>query len=120
MKDLGVHFSSNSKQGEHIRNICKSAYVMINMLFRCFVYADLDILVTAFRSYVRPLLEYCTPVWSPGLLANIDELESVQRYFTRRLFARLKLQPQNYIERLSFLELEPLERRRLINDLVMC
>ena len=66
-------------------------------------------------SYVRPLLEYNTPVWSPFLLGDITKIEKVQRNFTRRLpgFGEL-----SYGERLDRLNLEYLEERRIRFDLV--
>ena len=51
----------------------------------------------------------------------IDETESVQRYFTNRLFTRklYGLRKLSYFSRLKILGLETLEHRRLINDLVL-
>ena len=68
--------------------------------------------------YVRPVLEYCTCVWSPYLLEDIRKIESVQRYFTRsrRLFPK---NSYSYNERLFLLNLESLESRRLKYDLKM-
>ena len=57
-----------------------------------------------------------------GLLTwpkDIDSIECVQRYFTRRLIARCGLPPCAYVDRLILLQLEPLEVRRLRFDLVM-
>lgn len=38
--------------------------------------------------YVRPLLEYGTPVFGPTRVENIELLEKVQNNFTRELFLR--------------------------------
>ena len=81
--------------------------------YSCFTYCLL------YCTYVRPILEYSSQVWSPCLLLDIDTLERVQRYFTRRLFARAAIEQANYQDRLSYLKLEPLELRRLKSDLVM-
>ena len=64
----------------------------------------------------RPILEYCTPVWSPYLLHDFNKIESVQRYFTRRLFPGQQL---TYTERLSLTNLDFLESRRIKFDLLM-
>jgi len=40
---------------------------------------DTETLVRAFITYVRPLLEYCTPIWSPYSVGMIKRVESVQR-----------------------------------------
>ena len=62
-------------------------------------------------------MEYASPVWSPSHIYLINEIESVQRSFTKRLpgFADL-----TYSERLSNLKLQTLEHRRLISDLILC
>ena len=78
---------------------------------------DPHILKRAYCVYVRPLLEFSSQVWSPHYKYLIDKIESVQRYFTKRLFGFSKL---SYYERLISLDLDTLERRRLIYDLVLC
>src|SRR5438552_12290671 len=67
------------------------------------------------NTYVRPIFEYCSVLWSPHLIKYIDEIESVQRRFTR-CFAPLR--ELSYKERLRILQLESLEERRLRIDLI--
>jgi len=71
----------------------------------------------AFITYVRPLLEYGTPVWSPHAIGNIDAVEAVQRRFTKSIHG---LSSVWYIERLVELSLETLELRRLKQEIIMC
>jgi len=47
----------------------------------------------------------------------IDQIESVQRFFTRRISGLEKL---SYSERLNILGLETLNLRRVIFDLILC
>ena len=75
------------------------------------------ILTKAFLTYVRPILEYCTSIWSPHQSYLIDKIERVQRYFTRRVLFRTKF---SYIERLQILNLKLLEARRIKSDLKLC
>jgi len=70
-----------------------------------------------YYTYVRPILEYNSVVWSPILKCEIDALERVQRRFTKRLRGTNLL---SYCDRQTKLELNTLELRRLHNDLVMC
>ena len=56
------------------------------------------------------------PVWSPSHIYLINEIESVQRSFTKRLPGMRTL---SYTDRLDRLELQTLEYRRLIADLVL-
>jgi hypothetical protein len=69
-----------------------------------------------FTVYVRPLVEYCSPIWSPSLLGDIDNLEAVQRRFTKRLPGLKNLE---YATRLKTLGLDSLEVRRLRADLIL-
>jgi len=62
-------------------------------------------------------IEYCSPVWSPSYVTLINKIESVQRFFTKRLNG---LQSISYDDRLAMLGLERLELRRLRFDLLMC
>ena len=42
-------------------------------------------LILAYKIYVRPLLEYASPVWSPSQINLINTLEAVQRKFTKSI-----------------------------------
>jgi len=67
--------------------------------------------------YVRPILEYNSVVWSPWLKQDINQIEKVQRRFTKRLVGMKDL---NYDERMHRLGLPSLELRRLHLDLIFC
>jgi len=68
-------------------------------------------------TYVRPLVEYCSPVWFPSTIGQIKRVESVQKDFTKKLPGMRYL---SYVEQLSVLNLESLEARRVKIDLVTC
>ena len=70
-------------------------------------------MISLYKTYVRPILEYCTPAWSPYLLRDIYQLESVQRFFTRSLPGIAQLP---YHVRLTTLGLQSLELRRIHRD----
>ena len=69
----------------------------------------------AFITYIRPILEYNSILWSPNLVYLIDLIESVQRKFTKCISTSLSSLP--YSSRLNRLNLQPLELRRLHLDL---
>ena len=120
-KDLGVIIDSSLKFGEHITQIVKKAYTVINLLFRIFSIANESAYIQGYIAYVRPVLEYASNVWNPCIsLGFIDKLEDVQRYFTRRLFYRCRPNlHMSYTDRLKYLKLESLEGRRLKSDLIL-
>lgn len=116
-RDLGVVVSHDLSPREHINAIVLKAQQRANLILRCFVCNDTSVLLRAYLTYVRPILEYNSVVWSPNLKCEIDALERVQRRFTKRLRGMNAL---SYTERLAKLELLTLELRRLHNDLVVC
>jgi len=63
------------------------------------------------------MLEYNSVVWSQILKCEIDALERVQRRFTKRLRGINLL---SYCDRLTKLQLNTLELRRLHNDVAVC
>ena len=114
--DLGICISNNLKFRTHINNIVSKAHQRASLILRCFKCRDPAILLKAFVVYVRPLVEYCSQVWSPISLTDINKLERVQRRFTSRL--RGMQEGLSYCDRLSKLNLQTLELRRLLADLI--
>ena len=114
--DLGVTIDSKLKFKKHINGIVSRANQRKCLVLRCFLSRNPINLVKAFKTYVRPLLEYSSTIWSPSYVTEIIAIESVQRDFTKRIPGCAHL---SYTERLSFLKLQSLEHRRLIADLTM-
>jgi len=115
VRDLGVIVDSQLSFAAHVDQIVARAFTRANLIHKCFISRDTETLKRAFLVYVRPLLEYASCVWSPHHIGKIKQIESVQRQFTKRLpgFADLE-----YRERLSRLNIESLEMRRLRQDLL--
>jgi len=66
---------------------------------------------------VRPLSDYCSPVWAPVYKTDINLIGHVQRRFTKRL---LGLKDILYHSILVILDnADTLEIRRLTMDLIM-
>ena len=118
IKDLGVTFEPNLKFVQHIiHDITAKANQRANLIHRCFISRSIDNLIRAFIVYVRPLLEYVSPVWAPSHVYSINSIEQVQQSFTRRLPGFKNL---SYVERLTRLHIPSLEHRRLMTDLTTC
>ena len=73
----------------------------------------------AYVTYVRPLLEYNTPVWSPYLHKNIHAIESVQKRYTKTICMRCNIPFTSYSDRLHKLNIQSLQYRRLEYDLIL-
>ena len=114
--DLGVDVDPLLKFDTHINKIIKKSYSRIGVLFKGFATRDAHLLKQAYITYIRPVLEYASSVWSPHLLKYINSIERVQKYFTKRIPS---LKQYSYPERLALIGLEPLEVRRLKTDLIL-
>ena len=108
------------KPGIHCSSIAAKAYSRCSLLLKGFHTSDVSILLPVFKTYVRPLLEFNTPVWNPWLFKDIEHIEGVQRYFTRKIYKRARLPHMDYASRLANLHLSSLEYRRVYFDLTMC
>ena len=117
VRDLGILYDSKLCFYDYIDEIVTRAFQRVNLLFRAFISGNVLILTRAYITYVRPILEYCTYIWSPFQIYLIEKIERVQRYFSRRVLRQTKL---NYHDRLHVLNLESLELRRIKCDLKLC
>ena len=77
-KILGVTISEDLKWSEHINNITKKANQTLGFLKRNIRVHNKDLKSTAYKTLVRPQLEYASTVWSPHTDLDINKLESVQ------------------------------------------
>jgi hypothetical protein len=116
VRDLGVYISNDLSNSAHVNFIKNQATKVSGLIFRSFTSRNTELLVKAFKTYVRPILEYSSTAWNPHLLNDINSLESVQRKFTKRLFDDKTI---SYENRLNLLGLERLELRRIHFDLIM-
>jgi len=87
------------------------------LILSSFLSRDRKILVKAYVTYVRPILEYCSAVWSPYRIDLINKLEDVQQRFTKKLNGLANLL---YAKCLEILGLDALQTRRIESDLVQC
>ena len=117
VKDLGIIVDSQLSFTPHIDSVIARAKQRIYLIFKSFKSRSITMLMTAYKTYILPILDYCSSVWSPQKLSDIDNLENVQRYFTKRLH---KLWHSSYADRLIKCNIVSLEKRRLITDLILC
>ena len=114
-KDLGVWISRDLKPSLHCTKAVASAMRVLAMIRRAFVNISKELFVFLYRTYVRPHLEYCVPIWNPSLAKDIDALEKVQKRATKMVRGLKNL---SYEQRLKSLDLYTLFRRRQRGDLI--
>ena len=117
IRDLGIIVDPQLKFSNHILEMVKKANQRAALIHRSFLSKNTNNLILAYKTYVRPLLEYASPIWNPSQINLINTIEAVQKKFTKRLPG---LSGLSYPERLTILRLQSLEHRRLQFDLVAC
>ena len=82
-KYLGITFTENMDWGQHISDISSKATKTLGFLRRNFAFAPRSTKEVAYKTLVRPKLEYAAPIWSPYCKTQIQQVEKVQRTAAR-------------------------------------
>ena len=109
VRDLGVTMSADGSFSEHIKKTSLAARNMCSWILRTFRDRSHSLMLTTWKSLVLPILDYCSQLWSPQKKGEIQQIEDIQRSFTRKIHSHGR---ESYWERLSNLHLYSLERRR--------
>ena len=109
LRDLGVTMSADGTFRQHLNNICQSARNMCSWILRTFQTRSPELMLTLWKSLVMPILDYCSQLWSPSKVGEIQQIEEIQRAFTRKIKYDTK---RDYWERLQHYRLYSLQRRR--------
>ena len=99
IKYLGVYISQDFKLNSHINSTSSKANQTLGFLKRNLRINSSTVKEKAYKSLVRPKLEYCSTVWDPKYITNpkdsdkishrlVDQLEMVQRRAARRVTGR--------------------------------
>ena len=82
--DLGIIISENLSWRNHYTNILSKAYKTLSLTRRTFKSSHSPLIKTKlYMTLVRSILTYCSPVWRPYLLTDINSLERIQRHATK-------------------------------------
>ena len=120
VKDLGIHIDSKFSFRIHVDTLRKRSYGLINLCFRIFSSKTTDLYILFYKTYVIPRIVYCSSLFGSSSVCNINQIERIQRFFSKRLYSRLfpgcEMVP--YLLRLGLFQLEPLECRLYKIDLL--
>ena len=117
-KYLGCQITSDMRWSNHISNICGKANKTLGFLRRNVNINSTSVKESAYKSLVRPLVEYASSVWDPHLQKDITRLEMVQRRAARYVSNKHgnRSSVDNMIQHLDWYSLK---HRRRIARLVM-
>ena len=114
-KNLGVYVDHNFKVGKQCTKAAAKGNQIFGLISRTFVTRTKEVMMTLYKSLVRPHLEYCVQAWRPHLKKDIEKIEKVQRRATRMMMVGEVL---DYESRLKRVGLTTLETRRLRADML--
>lgn len=109
VKDLGVLFSNDLTYNSHIQMIVNKVKNISSWVYRTFKTREQSTMLTLWKSLVIPHLDYCSQLWSPSKRLLMQDLEKLQKSFLKGVELPHNL---NYWEKLKYLSLYSLERRR--------
>ncbi len=113
-----MDITSDMSWNTHINRISKQANQTLGFLKRNIKVHSEQLKSTAYKTLVRPQLEYCSSVWSPYTESSIYKLEIIQRRAAR--WATLNYQRTASVTAiLQTLGLRRLELRRIDTRLAM-
>ena len=85
-KYLGVNISRDLSWARHINQITMKTNNSLNFIKRNIQTNNAKLKVTAYKTYVRPLVEYAASVWDPWHDKYIDKIEMIQHRAIRYIF----------------------------------
>ena len=109
VRDLGINIVPDLQWTPHINIICDSARKMTSWILSVFADRSVTTMLTLFKSLIRSKVEYCCPLWDPTRVQDIETLEGVQRHYTSKISC---VTDYHYYDRLKYLKLMSLQRRR--------
>ena len=117
-KYLGITITDNMDWGQHVSEISSKATKTLGFLRRNLAFAPRSTKEVAYKTLVRPKLEYAAPIWSPNLKLQINQIEKVQRTAARWTCRRWQ-NTSSVGEMLDELDWPSLEARRDQSSLLL-
>ena len=112
---LGFTYTSNLQWDLHYKSIISKAYKMFYVLRHTFTTTSLTARKRLYFTLVRSHLVYCSPLWRPHLIKDIERFETVQRRATKFILNNYHL---NYRSRLLQCKILPLMYFLELNDIL--
>ena len=117
---LGVTPASDLTWNEHINQISSTANRTLAFTMRNLNQCPQNIKSNAYKSLVRPLLEYSSSVWDPHTKKLSCKIDSVQHRAARFCFNDFRSKSEGAVsDMINKLEWEPLANRRMARRLVI-
>ena len=113
-KYLGVNISRDLSWGKHIDQITTKTNNSLNFIKRNIRTNNVKLKESAYKTYVRPLVEYAASVWDPWQNKYIENIEMIQHRAVRYILNDFSF-TSSVSNMLSKLNLPTLQKRRQIS-----
>ena len=78
-RDLWIIITKDLNWQQQTEKSCKTANRALGFIARNFRYKNNELILTLYKSQVRPHLDYAVQFWSPNLRRDIDKIEKIHR-----------------------------------------
>ena len=85
-KYLGVFIDKKLTWSNYIDHITSKANKVLAFLQRNLLSCPMYVKINCYKTFVQPILDYCSTVWSPYTICNINKIEAIQRRAARFVF----------------------------------
>jgi hypothetical protein len=114
--DVGVLVHKSLKPTKQCEKASRTAGAVLRLIQRNFHYRDRNVFLKLYKQYVRPHLEFSSPVWSPWTAEDVNKIENIQRKAVGMISG---LQGKTYEERCTEIGLQTLSERRNEQDMAL-
>ena len=114
-KDLGVFFTDTYKSSTNCNKVSKKANKTIGLIRRYITNKGAEGMLILYKTLIRPVLDYCVPVWRPYRKKDMLKVEKVQKRFTKMIEG---YETKSYEQRLIDLRITTLEERFYRADMI--
>lgn len=111
-KYLGIWITNRLSWNKHIDYVTSNTLRKLFFLKRTLKYSTSDTRLLAYKTIIRPMLEYGNVIWDPFTKLNLTKLERIQNKATRFIFNSYgRTSVQNLVQRAG---LQPITERNRV------
>lgn len=85
-KYLGLLITNKLSWNTHLDNVVANALRKLFFLRRTLMLATPQVRLLAYKSIIRPMLEYAVIIWDPYTKSNIEKVERIQKKALRFIY----------------------------------
>ena len=108
VRDLGVMMNNKGDYSTHINFVYKKVKSRMAWILRSFNNRNIDFMKFVWKTYLLPIIDYCSQLYSPSAGSGLLKLENLQKAFTLKVSGLGHL---SYWQRLERMKLFSINRR---------